>query len=269
MAPLARSRTVAASLAVAIAVVVTVVGGAWLLRRVDPLAATFDAPDHGDRTVPGSPWQVLPGTFPVEDYWLSGPFLILPGTEGCFVAFGQDNIGTAVLAGYWRSTDGCSGAVGVRPSHRPIGDGLPSYDRSIVLAAVPTGDGGYLAISRRTFEGDLFAYESSALYLDPYHPDEQERVRRLAEFSTDTPKQGHIGPIALVAAETGYVAVGQHDDVAVVWTSADGVSWQEARLPDAGLGEAPRVFGLAAGPDGRLVAVGRGGTSGYTPEESS
>lgn len=266
MARLARGRAVAASLAVAIAVVVTVVGGAWLLQRADLVAAASDAPQGGDRTGTGSgvSWRVLPDTFPVNSDWLSGPYLILPGTRGCFVGFGQDDTGTMLLAGYWRSTDGCSGAVAVSPTHRPVGDALPSYDRVIVLTAVPAHDGGFLAIGRRTFEGDRFAYESHALRVDPYHPDEQQRVRRLAEFRTDTPEESHIGPAALVATETGYVAVGRHDDHAVAWTSADGVTWHEARLPDAGLGEAPRVASLTAGPGGRLVAVGRGGTAGFS-----
>lgn len=248
--------------AAAAAVVMILAGGSWLVR------ASGTAPGSADQGADGREphWEVLPRTFPVDRGWLSGPSLIIPGETECFVAFGQDNTGTAVRAGYWRSTDDCRTAENVTPAHRPIGDALASFDRGSIVAAVPAREGGYLLVHRHQFDGDAFAYFSRILHGDPSAPatdpaPAEGAWQELARFVTDTPQASHAGPRALVATDSGYVAVGRVDETLLAWTSVDGTDWLPVPLPVAGLGERPNVVRLVLGPEGTLVAVGTGGTS--------
>lgn len=223
----------------AAAMVVALIAVIWLVR-----VSTASPGRAADRA-----WRVLPGAFPVDDDWMSGPRLLVPSPSGCFVGLGTDSnyAGTGKIPAYWQAAGDCTKPQRIGGKDRPVGDGLPSEDRSTVMAAVPAHGGGYLAVGRHIYHGDAYAYDSQVYRGEP------GSWRRIAEFRTGTPTSSHIGPAALVTIKGGYLAVGHRERTAVAWTSADGIRWREVLLP--GAGEAT-VKTVTAGPDGRLVAVG-------------
>lgn len=201
------------------------------------------------------PWRVLPGAFPVRSDWLAGPRVVLPDPNGCFVAFGQDSTGYGTVPGSWQATaDDCTAPVRLgSPPGRPPGDGLPSYDRASVIAATPAHGGGYLLLSRYTYEGDAFAYRTDVLRVDPTGD-----WSRVGEFATSTPSESRVGPESLVTVDGGYVAVGHRNGVALAWTSPDGRQWSAVELP-VPAGTATSDLRVTVGPHGRLVALGTAG----------
>jgi hypothetical protein len=223
------------------------IGGVTWVTRGDGVTPVSN--NSNDDSV-NNEWQVVPHAFDVYDGWMSGPRLVLPAGNGCFLGFGQDSTGYGLTPAYWQATGDCTSAVNISPTRRPPVDGLPSKDRAGVIAGVPAHDGGYLVLSRHTFYGDAFAYETSVLAGDA-----QRGFTQVAQFATNTPKASHVGPDAIVSVAGGYAAIGRRDNATVAWTSADGRTWQSVDV--AAQNTSP--LALTAGPDGRLVAVGIAG----------
>ncbi|HYN95907.1 MAG TPA: hypothetical protein VES42_18840 [Pilimelia sp.] len=201
----------------------------------------------------GGPWQAYPGAFAPAAAWQDGARVLVPDPGGCYLALGEATVARWVRSAYWRASGDCTQPVNVTSPPPPPGEVLPNNDRTGVVAAVPAHGGGYLVVTRHRFANDAFAYDSAVLHGSP-----ERGWRWVADFSTDTPRASHIGPVALAAVAGGYVAVGGHDGTAVVWTSPDGADWREQPLPVPAGGGAT-VTGLTTGTDGRLVAVGTSG----------
>jgi hypothetical protein len=236
-------------LGAAVAVLAVAVGAAVLARD----GAVGGRPDRADGA---GPWRIVRQAFPVDDAWMGGPQVIVADPAGCFTGFGRDGLATA----YWVGEGDCTRARVVTPERRPIGDSLPSEDRNAVLAAVPGGGGGYLALTRHTFHGDAYAYETAVLRGDGT----PESWRRVAEFEAGPGEDhlaSHVGPNALAVTKDGYVAVGRHNERALAWLSAGGDTWRPVELPTEGA-ERAAVTTVAAAPDGRLVAMGTSAAGG-------
>jgi hypothetical protein len=239
--------------AVAISVVLVTTGAAWLIRRADG-----GGPVGGG---PAGPWRAYPGAFDGRGGYLSGPRVLVADPDGCYAGFGQDHGALGIGPAYWIAAGDCLRPTNVTPTQRPIGDVLPTDDRTTVVAAIAAHGGGFLVVVRHRYFGDAYAYDSVILRGRP-----TGGWQRIAEFDTDTPRSSHIGPNALVAVERGYVAVGNRERAPVAWISRDGSSWREIALPLPSGSREAYVSSIVTGPDGRLVAVGqhvvRGSISG-------
>jgi hypothetical protein len=236
------------------AVVLIVAGVAWWFRG----SGSGSGGNGGGGAADGAsgPWQVYPGAFETQGGYRSGPTVLVAEPDGCYLGFGTDSGPVGVGPGTWRATGDCTEPASVTPSRRPVGDGLPSDDRAGVVAAAAAHGGGFLTVVRNRYFGDAYAYDSSVLRGNP-----SDGWDAIAEFRTDTPRASHIGPVALVAVERGYVAVGHREQHPVAWASRTGTSWREVALPLPS-GHRGSVTGLVEGPKGQLVAVGTVGADG-------
>ena len=235
--------------AVAVAVVVVVAGVVWWVRGSGGTGS-------GGTGATSGPWQVYPGAFETQGGYRDGPDVLVAEPDGCYVGFGTDSGPMGVGPGYWRATGDCTDPASVTPGRRPLGDGPPSDDRAGVVIAVAAHGGGFLTVVRNRYFGDAYAYDSSVRRGSP-----SGGWKAIAEFRTDTPRESHIGPVALVPVERGYVAVGHRERDPVAWTSRTGTSWREVALPLPS-GRRGTVTGLVEGPAGQLVAVGTVGAVG-------
>ncbi|MEV4621396.1 hypothetical protein AB0J74_22145 [Asanoa sp. NPDC049573] len=228
----------------AVAVLAVAVGAAWLVRD----GAARGRPDRADGV---GDWRVVHDAFAVDDDWMGGPQLLVADPDGCYVGFGRDGLST----GYWAGEGDCLRSTVVTPQRFTGGDGIGGEDRNSVLSAVPAHGGGYLAITRHTFHGDAYAYETAIVRGDGA----PGGWRTVAQFDADAgedPFASHVGPLALAATEEGYVAVGRHNDRPLAWLSTDGQRWRAVDLPTPPGARSTGVDAVAAAPDGRLVAVG-------------
>ena len=235
----------------AISVVLVTTGAAWLIRRAEGGSLAGGGPS--------GPWRAYPEAFVARGGYLSGPRVLVADPHGCFAGFGQDQGALGIGPAYWVAAGDCTHPTNVTRTRPPIGDALPTDDRTSVTAAIPAHGGGFLAVIQHRYFGDAYAYDSVILRGTP-----TGGWRTVAEFSTDTPRSSHIGPNGLVAVERGYVAVGNREQQPVAWISRDGSSWSEVALPLPSGSREAYVGSIVAGPDGRLVAVGRHAFRGET-----
>ena len=211
--------------------------------------AADGTPDRGPG--PGSAWRVRPHAFPAAFEWQSGPRILLTEPNGgCYLALGEDSDGHGMRSGYWRASGDCTRPTRVGPSARPLADGLPSQDTNSITDAVRLPDGDALLIARHTFHNDAYAYETEIRRGNP-----TDGWHTVAQFQTDSPRESHIGPRALVAVDGRFVAIGQKESAAMVWISTDGIRWREVAVPDV----TASFAAIASGPDGRLVILGTAG----------
>ncbi|GIF45953.1 BNR repeat protein [Asanoa ferruginea] len=228
----------------AIAVLAVVVGAAWLARD----GATRGRPDRADGV---GNWRAVHSAFAVDDDWMGGPQVLVADPDGCYAGFGRDGLST----GYWVGEGDCLRSTVVTPKRFTGGDSLPGEDRNSVLSAVPAHGGGYLAITKHTFHGDAYAYNTAILRGDGT-PDGWRTVAQFDADKGEDPFASHVGPLSLAATETGYVAVGRHNDRTLAWLSTNGEQWRAVDLPTPPRARSTGVNSVAAAPDGRLVAIG-------------
>jgi hypothetical protein len=214
-------------------------------------AVTTAAGDHDARmwtSRSGAIWSALPFDGGPGDQSLTS---VAAGPLG-FVAAGVDRQPTGAVPMAWWSADGMSW------SRAGLGPGSP-FQPGQSISGLAVGPSGVVAVGTIETGGD---------------------VDGMAWFSPDGTTwrtvplgaAGFTGPAAqtvraVTATTDGFVAVGDDANaerrVAVVWTSADGVTWRR-QPPDAAMGELPtgrRTSGVAAGSiagAGPVLAAGGG-----------
>ncbi len=161
--------------------------------------------------------------------------------------------GHGISTAFWTTSGDCTRPTNITPRAGGGGDGLPTDDDIAIVAGTRTAAGQYVLMSRDTFHGDAYAYDTSAVSGTP-----AVGFSQIASFTTPDPRASHAGPSSVVSVCRGFVAVGYTEKTPTVWRSVDGRTWTSRTLP----GFVPAVVNLqlslsiVAGPRGQLVAIG-------------
>lgn len=244
IAVMSAGRRPAAYVTTSLAIIVILVGGGLLIHR--SVGNSDHAASHA-----ASAWHIYPNAFsgPTAE-----PSVIVPDGAGCFLAAGRHNVtGHGTSAALWTTFGDCTRPTNITPRPTGVGDALPSDDNIAIVGGTRTSAGEYILMSRETFYGDAYAYDTSAL-----SGTAAAGFSPVASFTTPDPRSSHVGPSAVVSVGRGFVAVGYADKTPTVWRSPDGHTWASQALP----GTVPTVVNLqsglsiVAGPRGHLVAIG-------------